>query len=184
MKMKPLLQLTLIFFVLISCKNETAKTEKIDQTEVESKEAKKEFHHEAGEITVAFNEPRIDSLFASYITLKTALINTNSKVSADAASELLTAYSNLGVEEELFTRAMKLVEAKDIETQRSIFSEVTADVETLLSGNISSGALYKQFCPMAFNNTGAFWLSESDEIANPYFGDKMYRCGVVKAKIE
>lgn len=166
--------------LIIGCKDEVKKAE----TESQPENTFTEFNHEAGEIAASFNDPKLDSLFASYIELKTALINTDAAASAQSASELLTAYSNLGVDEEVFTRAMKMVETKDIEVQRAVFSEVTTDIENLLSEAISSGAIYKQFCPMAFNNKGAFWLSESDEIANPYFGDKMYRCGVVKEKIE
>ncbi len=40
--------------------------------------------------------------------------------------------------------------------------------------------IYYQYCPMAFNNTGAYWLSNSEEIKNPYFGDKMLTCGSTK----
>jgi hypothetical protein len=43
--------------------------------------------------------------------------------------------------------------------------------------------LYQQFCPMAFNNTGAHWLSAEMEIFNPYFGDKMLHCGEIKDSI-
>ncbi|MFT4674108.1 MAG: hypothetical protein ACI9R6_001009, partial [Saprospiraceae bacterium] len=28
-----------------------------------------------------------------------------------------------------------------------------------------------------FNNTGGYWLSNSKEIRNPYFGSKMLKCG-------
>ena len=30
---------------------------------------------------------------------------------------------------------------------------------------------------MAFDNKGAYWLSEEKEIRNPYFGSKMLTCG-------
>jgi Cu(I)/Ag(I) efflux system membrane fusion protein len=33
---------------------------------------------------------------------------------------------------------------------------------------------------MAFNNKGAYWLSETKEITNPYFGASMLACGEVK----
>jgi hypothetical protein len=36
---------------------------------------------------------------------------------------------------------------------------------------------------MAKNNEGAFWLSASDQIRNPYFGDKMLKCGSVEEEI-
>ena len=44
--------------------------------------------------------------------------------------------------------------------------------------------MYKQFCPMAFNDQGGYWLSNSKEVRNPYFGDKMLKCGMVKVTLE
>jgi membrane fusion protein, copper/silver efflux system len=40
--------------------------------------------------------------------------------------------------------------------------------------------VYKMHCPMAFDDKGADWLSDRDEILNPYFGDMMLRCGEIK----
>ena len=37
--------------------------------------------------------------------------------------------------------------------------------------------IYYQFCPMANDVKGAYWLSESITIRNPYFGEKMIDCG-------
>ncbi len=42
---------------------------------------------------------------------------------------------------------------------------------------------YYQHCPMALNNTGAYWLSDKAEIRNPYFGNAMMKCGSTKEKI-
>ena len=39
---------------------------------------------------------------------------------------------------------------------------------------------YRQFCPMAFDFEGAFWLSDSEDILNPYFGEEMLTCGNVE----
>ncbi|MCB0270443.1 MAG: DUF3347 domain-containing protein, partial [Calditrichaeota bacterium] len=33
------------------------------------------------------------------------------------------------------------------------------------------------FCPMAFDDKGAFWLQNREGVENPYFGSGMYRCG-------
>jgi hypothetical protein len=49
---------------------------------------------------------------------------------------------------------------------------------------LSSGELYVAFCPMAFNNKGATWISTSKEIRNPYFGEKMLGCGEVQGTIK
>jgi len=50
-------------------------------------------------------------------------------------------------------------------------------------GQLEKGMLYLEYCPMANNNTGAYWLSNEKEIKNPYFGDKMLKCGSVKEMI-
>jgi hypothetical protein len=33
---------------------------------------------------------------------------------------------------------------------------------------------------MALDNEGADWLALEEQIRNPYFGDKMMKCGLVK----
>ncbi|MBN1157805.1 MAG: efflux RND transporter periplasmic adaptor subunit [Bacteroidales bacterium] len=43
---------------------------------------------------------------------------------------------------------------------------------------------YYQYCPMAFDNTGAYWLSEIKEIRNPYFGNAMLTCGETREILE
>jgi hypothetical protein len=40
--------------------------------------------------------------------------------------------------------------------------------------------VYRMHCPMAFDDEGASWLSNRDEILNPYFGDAMLACGVIE----
>jgi Cu(I)/Ag(I) efflux system membrane fusion protein len=40
--------------------------------------------------------------------------------------------------------------------------------------------VYYQFCPMMNNNKGAYWLSETSDIRNPYYGDAMLTCGETK----
>ncbi|MBC6491569.1 hypothetical protein BC349_10955 [Flavihumibacter stibioxidans] len=44
--------------------------------------------------------------------------------------------------------------------------------------------LYHAHCPMANNNQGALWLSESMEIKNPYFGSEMLTCGSIEEQIQ
>jgi Cu(I)/Ag(I) efflux system membrane fusion protein len=36
---------------------------------------------------------------------------------------------------------------------------------------------------MAFDNAGATWLQDSEEIANPYFGEMMLGCGEIQETI-
>lgn len=41
-------------------------------------------------------------------------------------------------------------------------------------------AMYRAHCPMAFDNEGADWLQAGEQIANPYFGASMLRCGSIE----
>ena len=43
--------------------------------------------------------------------------------------------------------------------------------------------LFKQYYPMAFDNKGAYWLSNTQDIYNPYFGEKMRFCGEIKGQL-
>lgn len=44
--------------------------------------------------------------------------------------------------------------------------------------------LYYQYCPMAFDNTGGYWLSRNIEVRNPYLGEKMVSCGEVTDSLD
>jgi Cu(I)/Ag(I) efflux system membrane fusion protein len=44
--------------------------------------------------------------------------------------------------------------------------------------------VYHQFCPMAFNDAGGFWLSNSSDIRNPYLPKTMLVCGEVKDSLD
>lgn len=169
----------LIVAVMFSCADEKKKQE----PEVKTVETAK-FEHKAGEIQVSFQDERNDAVFASYVSLKTAFINTDASAAAEEASNLMTAFANIGVDEAALSAAQAISESSEIEEQRKAFVDVTAAVEKMLEKALDTGIIYKQYCPMAFGNTGAYWLSESKEIANPYFGDKMYRCGRVTDTIQ
>lgn len=51
-------------------------------------------------------------------------------------------------------------------------------------GHPGSVTHYVTLCPMAFNNRGAYWLQNTEQISNPYFGRKMLRCGEVTDEIQ
>ena len=54
----------------------------------------------------------------------------------------------------------------------------------VVKANNNETPLYKQYCPMAFNNQGAYWLAAEEEVNNPYFGDLMLHCGSVEEVIQ
>ncbi len=183
MKLNYFIPALLVLFAFTSCKND-AKNDSPETVEVTSGDAITQSNTNPTTGDVAFNNPKMEIVFNNYISLKDALVGTNSEKATEAASQLMTAFANIGVDDNALQAAQKVVEASNIEAQRTAFVAVTTSVETMLEGEIASGTVYKQFCPMAFNNTGASWLSASSDIMNPYFGDKMLRCGRIEAKIE
>jgi Cu(I)/Ag(I) efflux system membrane fusion protein len=43
--------------------------------------------------------------------------------------------------------------------------------------------VYRQYCPMAFDGDGAYWISDEEEIRNPYLPENMLRCGEVVERL-
>ena len=74
--------------------------------------------------------------------------------------------------------------SKDLELQRVAFSTISNHFYQLIRDfGIKNQKAYYTYCPMAFNDKGAYWISSKEEIRNPYFGDKMLTCGVVKEEL-
>lgn len=75
---------------------------------------------------------------------------------------------------------------EDLAALRSALEEVSLASLTLLRrfGNPLGEALHEAYCPMAFDDQGAAWVQAGEQIANPYFGDEMLRCGELRAAFE
>ncbi len=90
----------------------------------------------------------------------------------DAASTLKSLFASVASSENLAAAR----------TQYALLSEQLADVVKRFQA--PDGPWYKVWCPMAFDNRGAWWIQKEKEIANPYFGDAMLRCGEIKEVLE
>jgi hypothetical protein len=74
---------------------------------------------------------------------------------------------------------------KDLEKKRESFEMISSAFYDLIRAVRPGGVTaYYQYCPMAFNDKGAYWLSNADSIRNPYFGKKMLTCGEVKETLK
>ena len=83
-------------------------------------------------------------------------------------------------------QSVKAIQASDdIEKQRASFSDLTdALYSSFKTFSVSGLKAYYQFCPMAFDRKGAYWISRDEQISNPYFGDQMLRCAETKEIIK
>jgi len=70
---------------------------------------------------------------------------------------------------------------KDIEKQRKSFKSLNENLIPLAKNiNIHEETWYLQECPMADQDTGAYWISLEKHVINPYFGERMLKCGSVE----
>lgn len=73
-------------------------------------------------------------------------------------------------------------ESKDITKARLAFKDLSDNILKLVNTFDHPGEkpLRKIYCSMAFDNNGANWLqTEKGDVANPYFGSAMNKCGEV-----
>lgn len=129
-----------------------------------------------------FTNEMTESIYANYQEIRVALVNSDASAAQTAAINLADNVSD--EQADMKSSALAMADATDIEKQRQLFSELTQNVEPMLKESITEGTLYKQFCPMAFEGNGGYWISNTDEIRNPYYGDKMLKCGKVVEEIQ
>jgi hypothetical protein len=131
--------------------------------------------------------------------MKNALTEDNSTNAATSGKKLEAAFKNF--DKSALTPAQKKtyedVEADarehaehigksggNITHQREHFELLSKDIYDLVKAFGSGQVLYKDFDPMVNNGKGAFWLSETKEIRNPYMGKAMLTSGSIKEEIK
>ena len=131
-----------------------------------------------------FKDPKIKEVYEHYIHLKTALVKSDAKEAQSGASMLSSALTKAG-NAKAAEIAGKIASASELKAQRNELDVLTAEVEQLVKASgLSSGTVYKQYCPMAKDGDGAYWLASESSIRNPYYGDEMLECGEVKEEIK
>ena len=142
---------------------------------------------------------QLKTVFNNYLDIKDALVKDDSKKVADDAKKLLNKLNLIDMkllrdnnahnhwmklEKELKSSTKSIVEASDIKKQRNHFKYLSSHLGSAIQLFGVNEKVYNQFCPMADNNKGAYWLSKEEKVSNPYFGDVMLTCGEVKQVIE
>jgi Protein of unknown function (DUF3347) len=141
----------------------------------------------------------IKEFVSSYLQMKNAFAEDNSSGAATAGKKLEAAFKNFD-KSSLTTAQKKTYE--DVETdarehaehigkngwniahQREHFVLLSKDIYDLVKAFGGGQVLYRDFDPMANNGKGAFWLSETKDIKNPYMGKAMLTSGSVKEEIK
>lgn len=180
MKKLSLIFLAIAAFSVSSCKDNQKQTE----PEVVTVDNSVPKVHEIAQTEAQFNDPKIEAIFKQYIQVEAALVNTDAVKTAAESSKLELLLKDNNADEAIQTAISAMASSEDIKIQRENFEPLSIAIEQMLQGALVSGTLYKQYCPMAFNNKGAYWISSSKDILNPYFGDKMLKCGRVDSEVK
>jgi len=135
---------------------------------------------------------QLNKVFDQYIVLKDALVLTDAVKTKQAAQKVQQALAKVDMKllkgdahvqwmeilGNLDKQIKLIVSSGNIEDQRKAFSGFSDQFYNAVKNfGLMGKTAYYQFCPMANNNKGAYWLSESKTIRNPYFGDEMMTCG-------
>ncbi|UQD55155.1 DUF3347 domain-containing protein [Flavobacterium sp. K5-23] len=137
----------------------------------------------------------INEIVSGYLNLKNALVKDDSKGAAAAGKALQATFGKVNsneIDAKLKKQYLDIADdAKEhaehiadnsgkIDRQREHFVMLSKDINDLITAFGTKQKLYQDFCPMADNDKGAIWISETKDIKNPYFGSQMLSCGAVK----
>lgn len=162
---------------------------------VHSKKEKEEHSHRAAPVF----QKQLADLFVAGLPLKEALISSDSAAASASIQEiknslakvdmtllkdeaLMDWMSNLRV----FNESTALISSStNLKVQRKAFASFSdALYKSIKMFGIGGLTVYYAHCPMANNNIGAYWLSDSKQIRNPYMGEAMLTCGKVKETLQ
>jgi Cu(I)/Ag(I) efflux system membrane fusion protein len=186
-----------VFSLLPNCSG--GKKAESDDTQAHAAEEKTS-EAAAPQFVVSENfQQQLGKVFTSYISLKDAFVASDAeKVKAEAST---ASHAVAAVDMKLLSGAahndwmsylapiqasLKEIEnTSDIEAQRKAFSTLSENLyKSIKAFGLGGADVFYDYCPMAFNNEGAYWLSDQTAIRNPYFGDAMLTCGVVKETLQ
>lgn len=143
-------------------------------------------------------QQQLKQMYDNYINLKDALVEDNSEQASSDAKKLISSFRKINMElltgeaykqwmdleGHIQSSANSISKSSEIKTQRDHFKQLSTHlIKTVQLFGVNE-KVYVEFCPMADNNNGAYWLSKEEQILNPYFGDAMLKCGEVKQTIE
>ena len=159
-------------------------------------------------ITFSDNNKRLESpeefqqqlkvVYDNYINLKESLVEDNSTEASENATKLISNFKKMemnllkgeahnqwmALESEIETFTTAISKSSEIKSQRDSFKNLSSYFIKAVQLFGINEKVYVEFCPMADNDSGAYWLSKEEQIRNPYFGDAMLKCGEVKQTIE
>ena len=137
---------------------------------------------------------QLGEVLNAYYGVKNALVGDDGKTASTKAKELLTALGKVDMAnfspeqhgvymplaEKIKFDVEHIEETKDVSHQRAHFDTLSDNVFKIVKAfNVNDEPAYQQFCPMARDGKGAYWISKEKGVKNPYYGKSMLTCGKV-----
>lgn len=132
----------------------------------------------------AIKDDGVYAVYQRYQQLTTALTDGKLAEAKIASNAIEAGAAEIKEGKAVAAAAARIVEAPSVEKQRAHFATLSNALINLIENAGVEGTVYVDYCPMALNNKGAYWLSTDQEIRNPYFGAEMLTCGEVKETIK
>lgn len=132
----------------------------------------------------------INKVLADYLEVKNALFAGNGDAASNKAKQLFASIGNVSVKgmspaqqqvwnnytNKLQFDSRHISETNAIAHQREHFASLSKNMYIVVKAfKANTAVIYQQYCPMK----KAYWLSESAEIKNPYYGADMADCGKI-----
>jgi len=128
---------------------------------------------------IAEKDPAIDFAAKALLVLTDSL--SLQGLGGDSSVKATALTYQIGIAAEL----KGLLGEKDREEKRKAFQMASEQLyDFIRTVQYDREVVYHQYCPMAFNDQGATWLSNSSDIKNPYLPKKMLHCGEVKDSVD
>ncbi|HFA49210.1 MAG TPA: DUF3347 domain-containing protein [Bacteroidetes bacterium] len=136
----------------------------------------------------------MDTFFNRYLEMEEALVKADTAKANAAANVMLFLLSLVDkpMKEKVTAKAWEtysagyeknlraFIGAKSLQEKRLYFSYISEYLySTFKSFHMKKEDIHLVYCPMAFNEKGAYWLSANHKIRNPYFGDERLKCGQI-----
>jgi membrane fusion protein, copper/silver efflux system len=159
-----------------------SKTEKTEQAAIspKAKEALKPIYQEYLNLKDALAADNLANAKKAGIAMQKSLSKVDMSLFSGDSYEIWMKHQN-----NLKLALKPVPNFKTIEEVRKAFHSISEAMIALTNSFKPFGqTLYVQYCPMVDGNKGANWLSQFEEIKNPYFGAAMLKCGETKATIK
>jgi len=162
--------------------------------QIKGESGAKETPNYRAEASTSFKQ-ELGSAIEAYLRLKDALVATDAETAVTQAKAFTNEVEKVSSEEltgdaleywrqqrgALIAHGKNINQSGEVSEQRTQFDFLSQSlIKTVKAFGAAEQTYYVQHCPMAFDWEGANWISDVEEIRNPYFGDEMLTCGTVE----